>query len=52
MEDLRDFLLEDLYDKLLNWTNEEFVEWFQSLKLLHSVHSVSDLYFRSANNIS
>uniref|UniRef100_A0A915DMM1 Transposase zinc-ribbon domain-containing protein n=1 Tax=Ditylenchus dipsaci TaxID=166011 RepID=A0A915DMM1_9BILA len=36
MEELRHFKLEDLYERLLNWSDETFCEWLQHLKLLHS----------------
>jgi hypothetical protein len=38
MEALRNFKFVDLYDKL-KWTEDEFVEWFQHLKLIHSKRS-------------
>ena len=46
MEELRDFKLEDLYDRLLNWSDEDFVEWFQTLRLLHSKRYVWRKKFR------
>ena len=36
MEELRNFNLAQLYERLLNWSDDIFVEWLQNLKLLHS----------------